>query len=372
MKICLISVEIFAWGKYGGFGRATRTIGRELARLGYDVHAVVPLRNEQRPVEELDGITVHGFPPMRPWEARKLLKDIDADIYHSCEPSMATYFAQQVRPHRKHMVTVRDPRDSRDWWMEFTRPSLSYLQVIHNYLYENNPLVRRSVVRMDAIYTIAKCLVPKVKRMYRPNVDPEFLPTPVHVPTSYRKNENPTVCYMARLDRRKRPELFLSLAAKFPDVEFIAAGMSRDAKYERYLRDKYAHLPNLEMTGFIDQFSSDRHAVTLEQSWTMVNTATREALPNSFIEAMSFGCAILSAVNPDNVASEFGHHAVNDDFAAGLSALLAEDRWKTNGRRGYEYTLSTFEMARSIARHVSIYENLLGSTSGSHLGHSMV
>src|SRR5690606_27640366 len=26
MRICLISVEIFAWGKYGGFGRATRTI----------------------------------------------------------------------------------------------------------------------------------------------------------------------------------------------------------------------------------------------------------------------------------------------------------------------------------------------------------
>ena len=32
MKVCLISVEIFAWGKYGGFGRATRIIGRELTR----------------------------------------------------------------------------------------------------------------------------------------------------------------------------------------------------------------------------------------------------------------------------------------------------------------------------------------------------
>jgi len=27
MRICLISVEIFSWGKYGGFGRATRIIG---------------------------------------------------------------------------------------------------------------------------------------------------------------------------------------------------------------------------------------------------------------------------------------------------------------------------------------------------------
>jgi len=32
MRVCFICVEIFAWGKYGGFGRATRTFGRELAK----------------------------------------------------------------------------------------------------------------------------------------------------------------------------------------------------------------------------------------------------------------------------------------------------------------------------------------------------
>jgi len=42
MRVCLICVEIFAWGKYGGFGRATRLIGRELAKRGVEVFAVVP------------------------------------------------------------------------------------------------------------------------------------------------------------------------------------------------------------------------------------------------------------------------------------------------------------------------------------------
>ena len=37
MRICLIAVELFAWGKYGGFGRATRTIGRELVKRGIAV-----------------------------------------------------------------------------------------------------------------------------------------------------------------------------------------------------------------------------------------------------------------------------------------------------------------------------------------------
>ena len=55
MRICLISVEIFAWGKYGGFGRATRTLAREFAKRGHEVFAVVPRRRGQMPAERLDG-----------------------------------------------------------------------------------------------------------------------------------------------------------------------------------------------------------------------------------------------------------------------------------------------------------------------------
>jgi len=240
MRICLISVEIFAWGKYGGFGRATRTIGRELARRGEEVLAVVPRREGQGRVEELDGMTVLGFPPAAPWRAAELLREADADIYHSCEPSLASWLAVRTMPDRRHMVTFRDPRDLRDWGMEFARPSLNRLQVLHNFFYENNPLVRRSIKKMDRVFTIGHYLVPKVERMYRPAVTPEFLPTPVAVPPAVQKAERPTVCYMARLDRRKRPTLFLDLAEKFPDVDFICVGKSRNGRYDRHLRERTA------------------------------------------------------------------------------------------------------------------------------------
>ena len=65
-RICLTSTEIFAWGKHGGFGRATRLIGSELAKRGLDVFAVVPRRPGQRAVEAVDGITVLGFPRSGP------------------------------------------------------------------------------------------------------------------------------------------------------------------------------------------------------------------------------------------------------------------------------------------------------------------
>jgi len=359
MRICLISVEIFAWGKHGGFGRATRTIGRELARRGEEVVAVVPQREGQKGVERLDGITVLGFPPMAPWRAADLLREADADIYHSCEPSLATWLAVRAMPDRRHMVTFRDPRDLRDWGMELARPSLNHLQVLHNFFYENNLLVRRSIRKMDRVFTIGHYLVPKVERMYRPTVKPEFLPTPVVVPPDVPKAERPTVCFMARLDRRKRPTLFLDLVEKFPDVDFICVGKSRDARWDRHLRERYGHLSNLEMTGFIDQFGSTRHSEILGKSWIMVNTATREALPNSFLEAAAHRCAILSAVDPDGFASKFGFHAELDEFADGLRFLLEDDRWRSRGEGGGRYVQETFETEVAMEKHLAVYRSLL-------------
>lgn len=359
MKICLMCVEIFAWGKYGGFGRATRTIGRELAKRGHEVYVVVPRRLDQKEIEELDGFTVYGFSSYNPWDAVKWLKKTDADVYHSCEPSFSSYLALKAMPHKKHVVTFRDPRDLTDWKLEYELPSRSKLQVVLNFIYESNFLVRSSIRKMDGFYSPAKCLRSKIQGIYKLKELPEFLPTPVPIPQPAEKSEKPTVCSLARLDRRKRPEIFMDLAEKFPDVHFIAMGKSRDMKWDSYLRDKYKNVPNLELTGFINQFSSNKHTEILDKSWIMINTATREGLPNAFIESASHKCAILSHVNPDDFASEFGYHAKDDDFVEGLQYLLENDRWKDLGKKGHDYIENTFEINKSIQQHISIYEKLV-------------
>lgn len=359
MKICFTCVEIFAWGKYGGFGRATRIIGRELVKRGIKVFAVVPRRKGQKRVERLDGITVMSFLPYYPWSSKKLYRICDADIYHSSEPSYGTYLAMKEMPDKKHIVTFRDPRDFQDWKMEYELPSLNRLQVIHNYFYENNFLVRSCINRMDGVYTIGKYLIPKVKSMYGLKFDPKFLPTPVSVPDKIEKASTPTVCFLARMDRRKRPEIFFELAKIFPHVKFIAVGKSRDKNWGNYLKKTYSHLSNLEMTGFVDQFSSILHSEILEKSWIMVNAATREALPNAFLEAAAHKCAILSAVDPDSFASQFGYHVKDNDFARGIKFLITNDRWREQGEKGYEYVKETFETDLAIDQHISVYNQVL-------------
>lgn len=358
MRVCLIAVEIFAWGKYGGFGRATRIIGRELAKRGIDVIAVVPQRADQHPVEDLDGMRVLSYPPKKWLSSLELYKAANADIYHSMEPSLGTYLAQRVMPHRKHLVTFRDPRDMQDWWIEFKLPSLNSLQVLSNWLYEDNWFVNHAVRRADGCFTTARSLIPKTQKKYHLKTAPGFLPTPVAIPERINKSSEPLVCYLARLDRRKRPELFLNLAQSFPEVKFIVAGQSRDPAWETYLRQKYAHLPNLKFLGFVDQFSSEGLASILGKSWVMVNTSAREGLPNSFLEAAAHGCAILSSVNPDDFALRFGFYARNDNFIEGLRALLSDNRWQQCGAAGRQEMQEIFSLENAIDQHISVYKSL--------------
>ena len=359
MKLCFVCGEIFAWGKYGGFGRATRWIARDLAARGHEVTAVVACGPGQRPVETLDGIIVLGYQPRRFWDALGLLRECDADVYHSQEPSLATVLAQRARPDRAHVVTSRDPRLAYDWCLEFARPTISRARVVANLLYEDSPLVHRAVRRADQVACTARFLEPRVRRKYRLAAAPIFLPSPVELPDRVAKAGRPTVCFLSRWDRRKRPERFLELADRFPEVRFIALGRSRDARFDRALREQYGGRPNLEMPGFVDQFAGPRLSEILSESWIVVNTATREGLPNAFLEAAAHGCAILSRVDPEGFASSFGRHVPDDDFGGGLRWLLEQDRWRAGGQAARGYVSEHYERRHAVDLHEALYRELL-------------
>jgi glycosyltransferase involved in cell wall biosynthesis len=359
MKVCLICVEIFAWGKYGGFGRATRMIGRELVKRGVDVTAVVPRRADQKQVEDLDGMRVLGFERSNPFSALPLLRQAEADIYHSEEPSLGTYLAMRAMPGRRHIITFRDPRDLENWRIEFRLPSLNSFQVISNWLYEDNWLVGRAVRKADRLYAASHLVARRACEKYKLEIEPVFLPTPVEVPGQIKKAKVPTVCFVSRWDKRKRPEIFFELARAFPEVRFLAAGKSRNPEYENALRLEYGNLSNLEMLGFIDQFKGYELSKLFEKSWILVNPAAREGLPNAYIEAIAHGCAILSAVDPDNFTSRFGYQVTDEDFALGLKTLLEGDRWRELGQLGRQYAQDVFAVDQSIDHHLAEYERLL-------------
>ena len=187
MRICFVANEIFAWGKIGGFGRATRMIGRELVKRGFEVTAVTPRRNNQKPVETLDGIRVLGFELHNPFSACRLYKEADADIYHSEEPSFRTFLAMKAMPGRKHIITLQNTRRLEDWLVNLRYPSLNRMQVLTDWLYEDNPFTHYAVRHADGLFVAAKFLVARAKEVYHLETGPRLPPNPGGYSPNYQE-----------------------------------------------------------------------------------------------------------------------------------------------------------------------------------------
>ncbi len=354
LHLCLVATELFAWGRKGGFGAATRMIGRELAKRGVDVSVVVPAGKRQGRLEELDGMAVHSFPLTRYPSTGDIYSGIKADIYHSEEPSWGTKIALEAVPGSKHVATSQNPKTREDWRM------VERYYPLRRKLYNAFicPGVDGCVKRLDAVYCQAKYIVPKTKALYNLAEDPLFLPNPVRVPKrTPTKAKTPMVCFLGRFDREKRPETFFELAKEFPGVRFVAAGKANSKSRDDNLVRKYYPVRNLEFPGFIEGIEKE---ALLSSSWVLVNTSVSECLPVSFLEAAAHGCAILSPHDPDGFASGFGYHVKGGDYASGLRWLL-EGNWKELGEKGRRYVSSVHEVGNVIDQHLAAYERVLST-----------
>jgi glycosyltransferase involved in cell wall biosynthesis len=113
------------------------------------------------------------------------------------------------------------------------------------------------------------------------------------------------------------------------------------------------------MPGFIDQFSGTALGDLLGESWILVNTAEREGLPTSFLEAFAHGCAVLSRVNPDDLVRQYGEVVATDAFGDGLERLLAGDAWRVRGEGGRRYVHEHYELGNVVDRHLAVYREAL-------------
>lgn len=341
-----------------------KSLAMVLVDSGYEVVVAAPRRKGQEQVTVTRGFTVLGL-TMKQLVNPCLYAKIDADLYHSQSPNLMSAAAKLGCRDAKHVITCRDPRTLTDWAVEIR--DATWRRKIRNIalmFFEEGPLVTWAIRQADCVAYAARFLQEKITRMYRPRVPLTFLPNIERVPADLpQKSETPTVCFVGRFDRRKRPELFIELASRFPKVTFLMVGRAEDAKWQEKLEKSAAQLRNLKMPGYIDKFDDDHFYDVYESSWVFVNTASREAHPLTFFEAAGRGCAILSFVNPDEFASNFGYWAEYEDFDNGLKYLIEGDKWRMHGKKGYEYVREHYRYDVAANAHLDLYSKLLGCES---------
>jgi glycosyltransferase involved in cell wall biosynthesis len=364
-----VSPEFFHWGVHGGFGYVTWTLGRKLAERGVDVYVVTPKRKGQHPKEEVDGVKVigyetrHEYPyPMKAvasrLRSREAYREADADIYHSQAVSFNTLAAETAAPSRLHLITFQDPYDWEEWRriaQVEPRYRMSPMQCAR--IMAERCILTEACRRADGLYAQARFLSGRAMRLFKLREPAAFLPNPVPVPEKVTaKSDQPTVCFLARWDPQKRVELFLRLARRFPDVRFIAMGQGHDPQTDVGLREAYRGTLNLTMTGFVSEELKSR---VLTESWALVNTSVREALPVSFLEALAHETPIVSGEDPDGLTRSYGYHVAGDDYASALKTMLEDPNRGRKGREGRRLVKEVYEADRVADLHLKVYRRHL-------------
>ena len=127
----------------------------------------------------------------------------------------------------------------------------------------------------------------------------------VSLPENLNKSEKELILWVGRLDKIKNPELFIELAQKFPDEQFVMiAPVVRDfVKYGNELKNTAKQIKNLQ---YIDFVIPDKINEYYKRAKIYVMTSFSEGFSNTMAEAMANAVPVLSfKVNPDNIFERY-------------------------------------------------------------------
>jgi len=169
----------------------------------------------------------------------------------------------------------------------------------------------------------------------------------------------------------KQPDIFITLAEKFPDEHFVmicqrAAG---DNNYDKLLA-RAAEVRNLEFIQQVDFREIDKY---FAKAKILVNTSTSEGFPNTFIQACKAAAAILSLnVNPDGFLDKFSCgiccNGSENKLAESLRFLLAQRKYLQYGKAARDYALQNHDITKIIEIYKDIFRKLTQNKSSAPAG----
>ena len=371
MKVCLVTAEFFCWGNYGGFGAFTRKLAKELVKHGIGVKVLMGYKYPFQPSFGksvfIDGACVTTLPNVRDRLLNHNLFKTDADIIHSQNDPLNTYFVFKSNPSVPKVVTIQDLRTpeerkrltadspSIEWGMPGGKQILLSPVVWH--------CARSNLKHANVVACQAHLLKPKIKSVLNYSGRPLFLPNFVEIPESQtlKKSDRPTVVFLGRLDSVKNPELTFDVAKKVPNIDFYILGSTRTQGRTLWLQKQAEGIDNLHLLG---HNSGNLKEKLLSEAWVLINTSYYECMPVSFLEALAHKCCLLSTQNPDGYTESFGFYdksfSVNG-LVYGLNFLIKNDVWRLKGECGYEYVKKVHNIEKGIEDHICLYKTLLDS-----------
>lgn len=311
IKVALLIDEFFggAGTQFGGYGALARLyIAKYIPCNDITLDVLLGRGRHKRRCEKyhVDDVDLYRLPKRKFW-ARWFLRRKNYDMYLSIELTSDWVLRNEPNPNKKLILWIQDPRPKYEWAEIATMTLMPEPNYYNQNIYD---LVHDwAVAGRVRFVSQGHFLNQKAIDLYNldSDIDIQYMPNPVEIDPMFNVNTHTKknmVIFLGRLEDVKRGWLFCEIAKLLPEYDFHVLGkINTNKKETAAFWDKYKNIPNLHFAGHVD---GDIKRQYLMDAKILVNTSIHEALPVSFLEAMSYGCALVSNRNPDDLTSKFG------------------------------------------------------------------
>jgi glycosyltransferase involved in cell wall biosynthesis len=195
-------------------------------------------------------------------------------------------------------------------------------------------------------------------------LDAEVISNPVEIPeTVADAGANDVVLWLSTYKPSKRPEWFLELARRLPEIRFVMAGYPPAAATNGSWQEANAAMlrqPNLEVLGFVEHPHVGRF---FAEAALFVHTSPLEGFPNTLLEAWSHGIPTVSAVDPGGVIQR---HQIgelvesSDSLVKTVETLMrAPDLRRATGARARRYVEEHHGPERTVEPIADLFDRVI-------------
>lgn len=180
-------------------------------------------------------------------------------------------------------------------------------------------------------------------------------------PPGQEVSRDADVLWVNNLRQFKRPDLFLDLARRLPQLKFHMVGGPQPGFGELFdaIRSEALRIPNLTFHGGVPYHDMDEKYAGAR---VFVNTSDSEGFPNSYLQAWIRGTPVVAFFDPDAVIQRQGlGRTVSslDDMASTVLDLVEDHRrWSQVSQRCKAYMAAVHAESRIVRPYQDMFEKL--------------
>lgn len=357
----------------GGAERQMELIGTELSKKNVDFHYISDkLFKYQKKLEIINGIKVHfiGLDKNRLNYRFRSVREIFRSIIYAFDFILFVKYFRMLNSEVYHLRCATNIVGTWAFFAKIIKQKKFIFTLAHikncipgSYQWSSftNKIYEYGLKRADIVIALAEYMKNALYQNY--GVKSVVIKSGHPVPNGpFKKDDPPTILWIARPNDVKRPELFLKIVRELKGINahfiLIAPGEEMKEEFKKLARE-YKNFTHI----YYVLPGKDIHYY--ERASLLVNTSIQEGYPNSYIQAWLHETPVIALdVDPDCDICKYGlgFHAKGNfnDLIDRIKELIENpDRLKEIGERCRKYAMKNHDIKKTAEQYYKLYKWVL-------------